>query len=275
MRQTGFPFISFTYRAVPMLIDIIKNKPWKLMKIGLTYGALNAFGYAMSGGDEDKERKVLPEEKSGSVWGMGVPKLIRMPWNDAHGSPVFLDIRRWVPVGDVLDLGQTHAAVPLFPALVPSGPVGLFMEMATNTSQFTGQKIVKDTDSPKEVAMKVSDYIYKSFTPNIPLLLGSYSYQSIMDAGKGKTDAFGRERSVAQAVSSSLGVKLSSYPEDVMRRQLAGKRIGQQREIEDNVRALTREFVRKGISRQEYEDKLQYQREKSRQIDDEYMRKLK
>lgn len=275
MRQTGFPFISFTYRAVPMLIDIIKNKPWKLMKIGLTYGALNALGYAMSGGDEDKERKALPEEKSGSVWGMGVPKLIRMPWNDAHGSPVFLDIRRWVPVGDVLDLGQTHAAVPLFPALVPSGPVGLFMEMATNTSQFTGQKIVKDTDSPKEVAMKVSDYIYKSFTPNIPLLLGSYSYQSIMDAGKGKTDAFGRERSVAQAVSSSLGVKLSSYPEDVMRRQLAGKRIGQQREIEDNVRALTREFVRKGISRQEYEDKLQYQREKSRKIDEEYMRKLK
>lgn len=56
-------------------------------------GALDALGYALSGGDEDKERKTLPPEKSGKTLGFLGPKLVRMPWNDGHGAPVFMDVR--------------------------------------------------------------------------------------------------------------------------------------------------------------------------------------
>ena len=91
MRQSAFPFISFTYRAVPMLLDIVANKPHKLLKIALILGGLNALGYLFSGGDEDEERKLLPEEKAGRILGILGPKLVRMPWDDSHGSPVFLD----------------------------------------------------------------------------------------------------------------------------------------------------------------------------------------
>jgi hypothetical protein len=112
MRATVFPFISFVYRAAPMMLETYARKPWKLMKLWIVLGGLNALGYMLSGGDEDKERKLLPKEKQGRVLGFLPPKLIRMPWNDQHGSPVFLDVRRFIPVGDVFDLGQTHAALP-------------------------------------------------------------------------------------------------------------------------------------------------------------------
>ena len=270
MRQSAFPFIAFTYRAAPMLLHIATHKPWKILKLGLVYGALNALGYALSGGDEDKERKLLPEEKAGRLWGVGPPKLVRMGWNDAHDQPVFLDVRRWIPVGDIVDLGQTHGAVPIVPFLVPSGPLALLGELVANKSQFTGQEIVKRTDTAGEVSAKVFNHVYKSFAPNLPMLPGTYSFDSLVNAGGGKTDPFGRELSLPQAAASAVGVKLASYPPDVMLRQLSGKRVGEMREIEDNVAALTRDMIRKGISVDTYNKEVAAQRKKAERINKKY-----
>jgi hypothetical protein len=95
LRNSALPFVSYTYRAVPMMIEAAAKKPHKLLKLMALAGALNALGVLLSGGDDDKERQLLPEEKSGRIWGI-VPKLIRMPWNDNNQSPVYLDIRRFI-----------------------------------------------------------------------------------------------------------------------------------------------------------------------------------
>ena len=81
---------------------------------------------------------------------MGVPKMIRMPWNDDHGSPVFLDIRRWIPVGDVADIEQSHGALPMpqWAALAVSRRCS--PSSSRNTQGFTGKKITLDTDTPTE-----------------------------------------------------------------------------------------------------------------------------
>ena len=256
MRNSAFPFISFTYRAVPMLIEVIRERPWKLAKLALIMGGINAMGYMLGGGDEDKERKLLPEEKAGKVLGVLGPKLIRMPWNDEHGSPVFLDVRRWMPPGDFFDVGQTHAAIPSLPAAVPGGPLALLAELLLNKSQFTGKPITKETDTGGEMAGKVADHLYKAFAPNLPMLPGTYSSTAIFNAGSGKTDAFGREQSVGQALASSVGVKLGSYPADVAVRNLAAQHAGKVREIGENISALRREYERKGISREEFEKRM-------------------
>ena len=275
MRQTAFPFVAFTYRAAPMLWHVATHKPWKLLKLGLVYGTLNAIGYALSGGDEDKERKLLPEEKAGRLYGVLGPKLVRMPWNDAHDQPVFLDVRRWIPAGDLVDMGQTHGAVPIFPFLVPSGPLALLGEVAMNHSQFTGKPIVKATDTGVERSQKVADHLYKAFAPNLPFLPGTYAWKSIVEAGSGKTDPFGRELSLGQAAASSVGVKLASYAPDAMLRQVSGKRVAELREIQENVSALTREFQRKGISAEEYQAKLAAQRAKARAVDEEFNKRMR
>ena len=261
MRQTAFPFVAFTYRALPMLMDTAAHKPWKLMKLALLAGGLNALGYALSGGDEDEERKPLPDEKAGSIWGL-VPKLIRMPWNDQNGSPVFLDIRRFVPVGDIFDTGQTNSAVPVLPAMVPSGPLALMGELALNKSAFTGKSIVQETDTGKESAIKVMDYLYKAFAPNLVILPGTYAFENVKNAGKGRTDSFGRELSVSQALANSMGMKVGSYPVDVLR--LNAQREAQYKlmEIQGNITKLKREYAKSGMTDDEFQSALSAQQEK-------------
>jgi len=272
MRQTAFPFISFTYRAVPMLLEIIETKPWKIAKLAAFAGLLNALGYALSGGDEDKERRYLPKEKSGRVWGI-VPKLIRMPWNDANDSPVFLDIRRWIPVGDVLDTGQSHAALPLIPVVIPGGPVALLAELLANKSQFTGKEITKRTDTAGEKTAAVIEHLFKAFAPNLFFLPGTYAATSVVNAGTGRTDVFGREQSVGMALASGVGIKLAAYPTDVLQRNAMLELKGQLREINDNMYGLGRERAVGGLSDADFSRKIQRESEKRKRLVEEFQRR--
>lgn len=305
MRSTAFPFIAFTYRSVPMLLETAAKKPWKLLKLGMVAGALNWLGYALSGGDEDDERKLLPEEKAGMVLGfrtdlfgaldrpvdVGVaPKLIRMPWNDEHGSPVFLDIRRWVPAGDVFDTGQTHAVLPILPPMQIGGPLALLGELNSNKSNFTGKAITLETDTPAEKAEKFADYLFKAFAPNLLLpnpvgyvgealgadkgFMQTYAWTGASNAGTGRTDSFGREQSLAQAVISSVGVKVGGYPKDVL--QLNAQREAQAKdmEIERNLTGLKREYQRNGITAAELQEKAAAQMAKKRKVVEDLQKRI-
>lgn len=273
MRSSALPFISFTYRAVPMMLEVAAKKPHKIMKLALAAAAINALGYLLSGGDEDDERRLLPEEKAGRVWGL-VPKLVRMPWNDANNSPVFLDIRRFVPVGDVFDIGQNHAALPLLPVVIPGGPLAVVAELVANRSQFTGRAITLETDTPAEQAEKVADHIYKAFAPNIVILPGTYAWTGVSNAASGRTDSFGREQSPAQATASAFGVKLGSYPKDVL--QLNAQRAAQAKimEIDRNITQLKREYQHNGIDSNAFEQRVESQQNKKRAVLDRLQEKM-
>lgn len=170
------------------------------------------------------------------------------------GDQQVLVVRRFVPVGDFFETGQTHAAIPLLPAAVPGGPLAVLAEVLFNKSQFTGKEITKpNTDTASEMAGKVSAHLYKAVAPNLPMLPGTYSFDALMNAGSGRTDAFGREQSIAQAALSSVGVKVSSYPADVMIRNLVGKHQSDIREIGENISALRREYERRGINQERFE----------------------
>lgn len=266
-RRSFFPFISFTYRAVPMLARTFADKPWKAGKYALVAGALNAAAYAMmgmGGDDEDKERALLPDEKSGKVWGI-FPKLMRMPWNDEHESPVFLDVRRWIPAGDVIDFGQGHTAVPVPSPLMPGGPLVVLGELFLNKSSFTGKPITLDTDTLTEKYGKVGDYLWKAAAPNFPGIPGTYATDALVGAGSGKTDAFGREQSLGQAALSSVGVKLASYPPDVLRQNQALDTLAKVAEVDRQINAARRQFARGGITEDELQDKITSSTEKRKE----------
>lgn len=288
-RGTVFPFIAFTYRAVPMMLETAANKPWKLMKLAALAGGLNALGYLLSGGDEDDERKLLPEEKAGRVWGL-VPKLIRMPWNDINSNPVFLDVRRFIPVGDIFDTGQSHSALPMIPAMVPGGPAALIAELVLNRQQFTGKGITLETDTATERVEKITDYLYKSFAPNVVLpnpvgyvgeamgakkgFMQTYAWTGVQNASAGRTDTFGREQSTAQAMASSFGVKLGSYPKDVLQLNAQREVDAMKMEIDRNITALNRERQKNGITEAEFQKELKYQHDKKRKLQNDLNRRM-
>jgi hypothetical protein len=283
LRRGPFPFIAFSYRAIPKMIETAAKKPWKLAKYLGVASAVNALGYMMAGGNEDDERSLLPEEKRGKLLGV-IPSLIRMPWNDSYGSPVFLDIRRWIPGGDMFDVSQSQAATPLPSWLSVGGPLALMVETSANKSLFTGKPIALATDTAGERFAKVTDHVFKFMAPNLPIpnplgwvaddslnvpgLWQTHSWTSIQNAGTGVTDAFGRERSLGQAALSSVGIKVGSYPADVALQNQMMKYREQEAEIKRQQRQISRQAGRGAISDGEAEEKLQYQNEKLQRLND-------
>jgi len=289
LRRTAFPFIAFPYRAIPMMIDTFTTKPWKLVKyVGLA-AILNNFAYAMLGltdDDEDRERRLLPEEKAGKIWGL-FPKMIRMPWNKKGTKrdgtptedPVFLDVRRWFPSGDIFDVGGTHAVIPWSPAALPGGPVALLAELFTNKAQFTGTDITLETDTGWEKAGKLGMHLFRFAAPNLFMIPGTWSFEGLRGAaGFGaagpQTDIFGRELSVPQAFGSALGVKLGTYPEDVLRYNLVRKTDAQIREIMGNVYKATGDRARSRMSDEELREYVVEQMKKVKRLQDEAGAKL-
>lgn len=213
-RATVLPFISYTYRAVPIVAKSIVQRPWKMAKYFTIAYAMNAIGYALSGGDEDEERKSLRDEVSGKLW-IGTERLIRMPWNDEEGNPYFWDVRRLIPVGDVFDMNQYHAALPIIPAsMMPSGPIAMGFEFTLNKTGFFGQEIVDPlADDAVLGTQKTLDWLWKSYGPSAPWIPYSYYWDKLGIAINGGRDRLGREYEVIPALASSFGVKVA--PHDV------------------------------------------------------------
>jgi len=266
MRRSAWPFFAFTYRAAPMLARIGADKPHKVMKYHILSAALTGMSYGMRAGlaylayglvfgdaddEEEKERAFLADEKSGKVWGFMAPKLIRMPWNDKNGNPVFLDIRRWVPAGDIVDTGQTQSILPIPPALSIGGPLGLVSEFFANKSAFTGREIVdRKNDDWDELAAGYSDWLWKGVAPNFPGLPGTYSTEGLVDAARGRVNPgpFGQERtSFEMAAASAVGIKLGSYPMDVLdgqaKREAQARILGIQSDLRRDIGAIERSGV--------------------------------
>jgi hypothetical protein len=212
-RRTVLPFIAYTYRAVPVIAQSLSLRPWKLAKYFLIAQAANYLAYMMEPGDEDKERRSIRDEERGYTW-VGTPRMLRMPYRDAHGNPVFLDVRRWIPAGDIFDINQGHSAISLPAPLGMGGPIMLAMELALSRSAFTGDDIVNElTDTPMERVGKTGDFLWKSWMPSAAWVPWSWYWNKIGLAISDAVDPQGRQYPVPEAVASSFGVKLK--PQDV------------------------------------------------------------
>ncbi|MCC6775623.1 MAG: strawberry notch family protein [Hyphomicrobiales bacterium] len=247
-RNSVLPFISYTYRAIPLVAKAVATRPWKLAKYSMLAYAANALTYALMGGDEEKERKSLQEKEQGRTW-LGGYRMTRMPFNDKHGNPIFLDIRRWVPAGDVFDLGDGD--IPAW--MNVGGPLMIGSELALNRAAFTGRNIFNtQTDDWWDRQAKRGDHLYKSWMPSAAYIPGSWYWERVGNAIKGATDRQRQPYSIPLALSSSVGVKLK--PQDV---QDAMAKKGQEfarieRALKDEARLITQHHQRGLISEAEF-----------------------
>jgi ddrB-like ParB superfamily domain/Zeta toxin len=218
LRNTALPFIGYTYRAVPQIMHSIQLRPWKLAKYIAVAWSVNALSYMLDDwGDDDedkdgeeKERAALRDEEQGNTW-LGTPRMVRMPWRDSHGLPVFLDTRRWIPAGDVFDSTQGSAALPIPAPLQFGGPIQLAYEFMLNKQAFSGDEITNDlTDTNADKAWKVADWAWKAWTPPAFWNPGSHYWTKIHNAITGAKDTAGNVYSLPQAALSSIGIKVKA-----------------------------------------------------------------
>ena len=269
-RRTVLPFISYTYRAVPVVAESMIHRPWKLAKYITIAHLANTLAYELAPGDEDEERRTMRREAQGSTW-VGTPRMIRMPWRDEHDNPVFMDVRRWIPAGDVFDMNQGQSAVPIPAPLQFGGPLMLGAELALNKQAFTGQPIRdRDTDTPGEAVRKVSDWAWKSWMPSAAWIPGGWYWDRIWTAAGGGRDMVGRPYSLPQAVVSSVGIKVQ--PHDVeLGYYYRGRDLDfQRRSVQAQARQAQRDLSRGLITERQYEREVELIERKMGMLEQEY-----
>ena len=90
----------------------------------------------------------------------------------------------------------------------------------------------------------------------------TYAWTGIEDAGKGRLDAFGREQSFGQALASSSGIKLNSYPTDELRRNRMLELRRELQEMAERRRKAARELSRGGMTPEQFESKMEDERKR-------------
>ena len=214
MRNSVTPFLAYTYRIVPLLGETAVLRPWKFAKyMALGYG-LNAAGGYFAGGDEEAERALFAKGKEGTIFGLpGFPnKSIKTPIN-INDKSVYLDITRFVPGGDVLDIGTYSymEKIPGVPApLQPSfGILGDTIPALFGYDLFSGRKMKGLGDSLTDEYAIRGKQIIQNLTPNFPFLPGSYTTQALERARKAPpgTSAYSVDRTEAGVLLRGFGFK--------------------------------------------------------------------
>ena len=129
---------------------------------------------------EEEERKNLPSWMKGASLTLGTSKAVRLGVDEATDLPVFLDVSRMVPGGDLFDAQNNAGGVPLLAPITPNNPLlTAASAMLYNRDTFTGKDIVKKTDTSAEAAAKRAEWAWRQFTPAVAV--GNYHFDRAMN----------------------------------------------------------------------------------------------
>lgn len=260
VRDTGLlPFVSYTYKAIPAVLRGALTRPHRFLAVtGLMY-ALNALSYAMLGddADEEEERKYMPEYMKGFT-SFGTPKLIRLPWNDSQGKPMFIDVYRWLPLGDFADVGNRTGGMPLPQFMNPNGPaVSAYNALVNNTDTFTGGKLTHDYMTTREKTIVRAKWIAGQILPASVGMPFSYHTNNVLDGVKnsfegtkfaevledlgwtGKTYR-GEDKQLYRAALGAFGIKVRGEKPEDLRAATQRRLHSQEREIRADMRRIRR-----------------------------------
>tara|TARA_R100000781_G_scaffold37648_1_gene26604 strand:+ start:8985 stop:13775 length:4791 start_codon:yes stop_codon:yes gene_type:complete len=175
MRRYPTPFLSYTYRVIPLIAEAAVMRPHKFAKWALAGYMLNQAGQKFGEGNQEAERLTARDELSRTLYDVPFmpPTLVKMPFRSAYGDSQYLDVSRWVPGGDIYE--QREQGVPGLPSpFQPSFGIwgDLWNTFAVQKDAYTGQDI--EGVGTDDLAL-IKDFARKMI-PNIPVVPGSYAW---------------------------------------------------------------------------------------------------
>ncbi len=313
-RDLALPFVSYTYKVIPVMARTLLEYPWRFAApAGLVYAA-NAMMYAMAaslGGEDDEwwgkvmyryvtdaefrkqvkqlekgERENLPEWLKGKS-ALGTEKTIRLGTDDLTGLPLFLDVSKIFPGGDLLDMNNQAGGVALPQPIMPSNPVLTTIEaMLRNRDAFYNKEIANSlTDTTGDKAQKRASWLWDQYTPAIAV--GNYHFDRLMnvianttgkpitvDAGPlGVIDYTGTDRNgmpvqPKYAAMQTVGIKVRPYDLDKEEKSKESDKRRIISNLDTQIRKI-RELEKRGARTGEAADiEVERLREKKRRVQD-------
>lgn len=281
IRDFGIPFFSYTYKAAPVLLHTALTHPLRMAAPAALLWAANAAAYAIAAGDNDDDweerlRKYLtdPEQRKKAremeqlerenlpPWMKGTtalltPKTVRLGMDELTKLPLFIDISRIVPGGDLFDVSPNAGGLPIPQPLTPSNPLfTTAVAMIGNKDLFLGKEVTDSNDTKGEAAQKRAAWLWLQLAPAIAA--GGYHWQRGMSAlaqatGKeitwmpdalgGDATGIGRDGLPVQpkfAAMQTFGIKVR--PIDIDRSEAIGDSLRNKmiRDIDAEMRSLKR-----------------------------------
>lgn len=276
-KATGWPFASYTYKAIPMVARTLLQHPERLAATFALFGGVNWLSFTLLGdaGDEDEERKVMPEYMRGRT-AVGAPKNIRMPFNMDSGAAAYMDISRRIPLGDLFDMNNQAGGLALPAPLMPNNPLfTLAVGVLANKDMFTGDEIVPeyDQDFALDKHQALAAYFARQMMPNNPAIPGSYSWNKVMNGLAGSLDTEigpytgedyrGRTQSFPRAVlDTMLGIKIREVDVDTERQKRISNQARLARDIKTDIRGVARDKGKTDAQREAEIKRLQQKLER-------------
>jgi len=289
LRKSIFPFLSYTYLAVPQILKAIADRPWKMAKIFTIGYVLQALAFEWDDDEEgvdvwrtlapsmlpggahpmhEREARVMSKNDRGYTWA-GLPIMFRTPFRDSNDVPLYINLSRVIPGGGTIDSVQAPGRLPLFEWMGVSGPINIAAGIWLNRDSFTQKDVVDPlADSRTEVYKDYIGYTYRGFTPNLPFLPGTYSWNMLSRAFSEATDASGRNYDKATAIVRQFGPRVYPYdPREEHRRRLIELNL-KKNAIDAQFRSEARKAGRKIISREEFQAAQEKRRRSLSRIND-------
>lgn len=303
IRDSALPFFSYTYKAIPMLAHTAMNYPWRLAGPGAAMWAVNAAMYAVAAGEDDEEwttsigryitdpafrekarekealeRKNLPDWMKGFS-ALGTPKALRLGMDDVSQLPVFLDISRIFPGGDLMDMNNNTGGIPYLQAIAPSNPLlTTLMTWMTNRDPYFGKDFADKTDTTEEKAEKVAQYLWSQYAPAIAI--NNYHWDRAMNVIAAETGAVvkwwpkdytgvQRDGQVAQlkyALMQTVGIKARPVDLEKSEAMVEVHKRSVIRELEKEMRSFRRQRSDGRMSDEQADREIERAREKRNRI---------
>jgi hypothetical protein len=231
IRDYGIPFFAYTYKAIPALLETALTHPERFAAPMAVIMAANAAAYAIASGDDDDswelrlkkyladkeyrekvrekeklERELLPEWLRGKT-SLGTERTVRLGTDELTKLPMFIDISRMIPGGDMFDVHANAGGLPWPQPLTPNHPLlSTFGVMFLNKDAFYGKDIVDSNDTAAEASRKRLDWIWKQMTPAIGY--GNYHWERWMNAlsqATGEEVQWAPEWASDKAIATGIG----------------------------------------------------------------------
>lgn len=206
VRDFAVPFFAYTYKAVPALLHTALTYPHRFAAPAAVLWMANAAAYAIAAGSDDDdswqealrkyltddafrakvrekeklEREHLPPWMKGTTSLMS-PKAIRLGMDELTKLPLFIDVSRIVPGGDIFDVSPNAGGLPIPQPITPSHPLfTTAVAMLGNKDLFFGKDIVDSNDTRGEATEKRSKWLWQQVMPAITA--GNYHWDRTMNA---------------------------------------------------------------------------------------------
>lgn len=299
IRDFALPFFAYTYKAVPAMAETALTYPWRYAAPAMALYLVNAAMYSIAAGageDDDwwelikrrftdkdfaekakameaSERKNLPEWMKGASLTLGTQKAIRLGMDEATGLPVFLDVSRIFPGGDLFDSVNNAGGVPLLAPITPNNPIlTTAYAMLANKDTFRGKDIVTKADTDAEAAKKRAEWAWRQFTPAIavgnthferamnvianqvgePVNLGLAEYTGV--------DKQGQPVSAFYAALNTVGIKARPIDLELSEQIQRSQKEALIRELQAQMSSLRRQAAKGSISQEAADQQTELQR---------------